>query len=84
MRFKVSVLVGPVNPMAFRVIAALGADSINVPSDLSISQLSELRSASPAAMDMYVESSDDMGGFIRLYDVPSSCEWPPPSISSSD
>jgi len=70
MRFKVSVLVGPVNPMAFRVIAALGADSINVPSDLSISQLSELRSASPAAMDMYVESSDDMGGFIRLYDVP--------------
>jgi hypothetical protein len=69
-RFKVSVLVGPVNPIALQVIAGLGGDSINVPSDLSIGQLSEMRSASPASLDMYVESPDDMGGFVRHYDVP--------------
>jgi hypothetical protein len=68
-RFKVSVLVGPVNPMALQVVAGLGGDSINVPSDLSISQLSEMRSASTVSLDMYVESPDDMGGFVRHYDV---------------
>jgi len=69
-RFKVSVLIGPVNPVGVQVIAGLGGDSINVPSDLSIAQLSEIRSASPVSLDMYVESPDDMGGFVRLYDVP--------------
>ena len=69
MRFKVSVLTGPTNPAAFRVWAGLGADSINVPSDLSVSQIAELRAASDATLDLYVESPDDVGGFVRLYDT---------------
>ncbi len=69
MRFKISVLIGPVNPRSFRVVAALGGDSINVPSDLTISHCSEIREASDAALDMYLEAPDDMGGFIRLYDA---------------
>ncbi len=70
MRFKLSVLIGPVNPVAFQVIAALGADSVNVPGDLTIMQVAEIRAASNAAIDMYVESPDDIGGFVRLYDAP--------------
>jgi hypothetical protein len=69
MRFKISVLIGPVNPIGFQVTAALGGDSINVPSDLTIEQMAELRAASPASIDMYVEAPDDIGGFVRLYDV---------------
>jgi hypothetical protein len=69
MRFKVSVLTGPTNPAAFRVWAGLGADSINVPSDLSVAQIAELRAASDAALDLYVEAPDDIGGFVRLYDT---------------
>lgn len=69
-RFKVSVLIGPANPIGLQVMAGLGGDSINVPSDLSLGQLSEMRSATPVALDMYVESPDDMGGFVRHYDVP--------------
>jgi hypothetical protein len=69
LRFKISVLIGPVNPSGFQVSAALGGDSINVPSDLTIRQLGELRASSPAAIDMYVEAPDDIGGFVRLYDV---------------
>jgi len=69
LRFKVSVLTGPVNPAAFAVWAALGADSINVQSDLSSSQVAELRAASNAALDFYVEAPDDIGGFVRLYDA---------------
>jgi hypothetical protein len=69
MRFKVSVLIGPVNPAAFQVTAAIGGDSINVPSDLTLAQLAEIRAASPAAVDMYVEAPDDIGGFVRHYEV---------------
>lgn len=70
LRFKVSVLIGPANPEAFRVMAALGADSINVPSDLTVAQLADIRGVSPAAIDMYIESPDDIGGFVRFYDAP--------------
>ena len=69
MRFKVSVLTGPTNPAALRVWAGLGADSINVPSDLTVSQIAELRAASDVALDLYVEAPDDVGGFVRLYDT---------------
>ena len=69
LRFKVSVLTGPVNPAAFAVWAALGADSVNVPSDLSALQLADLRAASPAAIDLYLEAPDDVGGFVRLYEA---------------
>lgn len=69
MRFKISVLIGPVNPTAFQVIAALGGDSINVPSDLTVAQCAELRAASNAALDMYIEAPDDIGGFVRMYEA---------------
>ena len=69
LRFKVSVLTGPVNPAAFQVWAGLGADSINVQSDLSLGQVAELRAASNATLDFYVEAPDDIGGFVRLYDA---------------
>ncbi len=67
LRFKLSVLIGPVNPISFQVAAGLGGDSINVPGDLTIHHLAELRAASPAAIDMYLEAPDDLGGFVRLY-----------------
>jgi hypothetical protein len=69
MRFKVSVLTGPVNPAALRVWAGLGADSVNVPSDLTVGQIAELRAASCVALDLYLEAPDDVGGFVRLYDA---------------
>lgn len=69
LRFKVSVLSAPVNPAALQVWQALGADSVNVPSDLSIEQLADLRAASSVALDLYVEAPDDVGGFVRLYDT---------------
>ena len=68
-RFKISVLIGPVNPAGYRVMAALGGDSINVPSDLTVAQTGEIRAMSKAALDMYVEAPDDIGGFVRLYDA---------------
>jgi len=68
-RFKVSALVGPVNPVSFSIWERLGADSVNVPSDLTVAQLAEIRALSAAPMDFYVEAPDDLGGYVRIYDA---------------
>lgn len=70
LHLKMSALSGPANPVSFEVIERLGADSINIPSDLSILQLSELRAHSRAPIDMYVESPDTIGGFVRHHEIP--------------
>lgn len=66
---KVSALVGPVNPASYGVIERLGADSVNIPSDLSPAQLTEIRRANRAPMDLYIEAPDDLGGYVRMYEA---------------
>ncbi|MCT4351628.1 hypothetical protein M5362_00585 [Streptomyces sp. Je 1-79] len=66
---KVSALIGPVNPAAYAVHERLGADSVNVPSDLPLAHLTEIRRVSAAPMDMYIEAPDDLGGYVRMYEV---------------
>ncbi len=67
--FKVSALIGPVNPASYAVIEQLGADSINIPSDLTLHHLTEIRRVSRAPMDLYIEAPDDLGGYVRMYDA---------------
>lgn len=67
--FKVSALIGPVNPASYAVYERLGADSVNVPSDLTLEHLTEIRRVSRAPMDFYLEAPDDLGGYVRMYDV---------------
>jgi hypothetical protein len=67
--FKVSALVGPVNPASYSVWEGLGGDSINIPSDLTLQHLTEIRRSSRAPMDFYIETPDDLGGFVRMYDA---------------
>ncbi|MFF3290445.1 hypothetical protein [Streptomyces sp. NPDC003023] len=66
---KVSALIGPVNPAAYAVYERLGADSVNVPSDLTPAHLTEIRRVSRAPMDLYVEAPDDLGGYVRMYEI---------------
>ncbi|MFE5486159.1 hypothetical protein [Streptomyces sp. NPDC056527] len=67
--FKASALIGPVNPASYAVYEHLGADSLNVPSDLTLGHLTEIRRVSRAPMDLYVEAPDDLGGFVRMYEA---------------
>jgi hypothetical protein len=46
--FEVSALVGPVNPAAYSIWERLGADSLNVPSDLTLQHFTEIRRVSSA------------------------------------
>jgi hypothetical protein len=66
---KVSALSAPLNPAAFALLERIGADSINVHSDLSVGQIAELRAGGAAAIDLYVESPDDLGGFVRHHEA---------------
>ncbi|TDC65944.1 hypothetical protein E1283_30215 [Streptomyces hainanensis] len=67
--FKVSALIGPVNPASVAVHEGLGADSVNIPSDLTLEHLTEIRRASRVPLDFYLEAPDDLGGYVRMYDI---------------
>ncbi len=67
---KTSVMMAPANPASARVLEDLGATTINVPSDLTLPQLAAIRAAINAPIDLYVEVPDNIGGFIRHYEVP--------------
>jgi hypothetical protein len=63
--WKISVLLAPSNPAALQVLAEMGASTINVPSDVTLGQLSEMRAVTDLPLDLYVESPDPMGGIVR-------------------
>ena len=67
---KTSVMMAPANAASARVLEDLGASTINVPSDLSLPQLASIRAAIEVPIDLYVEAPDNIGGFIRHYEVP--------------
>lgn len=69
MQFKVSVLMGAANAAAVRLVVGLGADSYNVPTDLTLGQLAAIRAAVEVPLDVYVEGPDEVGGFVRYYEV---------------
>jgi hypothetical protein len=63
--WKVSVLMAPSNPLSLIALERLGATTANVPSDVTVAQLAELRAASRLPIDLYVESPDGLGGVVR-------------------
>jgi hypothetical protein len=69
LQIKISALVGIANPVGAAVLEFLGASSINVPSDSMPQDLSDYRSALTVPIDIYIESPDGLGGFLRYFDV---------------
>ena len=67
--WKVSAYLGVDNPATVAVLERLGAGTINVPNDMSVAELAELRAATTLPLDVYVESPDSMGGTIRLLEL---------------
>ena len=67
---KTSVMMAPCNPASARVLEDLGATTINIPSDLTIPQISAIRQAIAAPIDFYIEAPDNIGGFLRYYEIP--------------
>jgi hypothetical protein len=63
--WKISVMMAPSNPASLRVLERLGATTVNIPSDITLSQLAELRAVSSLPLDLYLESPDALGGVVR-------------------
>jgi Peptidase family U32 len=70
MQAKVSVMLPAANPAAALVLAKLGASTLNVPTDLTLAQLAAIRAAVDLPLDVYVEAPDELGGFVRLHEIP--------------
>ncbi len=70
MQAKASVMLPTTNPATARVLQDLGADTINVAGDLSVPHVAAIRAAVSVPLDLYVESPDDLGGFVRLHEIP--------------
>ncbi|MFC4560318.1 U32 family peptidase [Nocardiopsis mangrovi] len=66
---KTSVLMPLANAPTGAVYERLGATSLNVSTDLPVRDIAEIRAATAAAVDVYVEVPDDQGGAVRFYDV---------------
>jgi Peptidase family U32 len=70
MQAKVSVMLPAANPAAARVLVNLGANTLNLPTDLTLPQIAAIRAAVDVPLDLYVEAPDNVGGFVRLHEIP--------------
>lgn len=67
---KISVMLPVTNPATARVVEQLGAATINLPTDLTLSQIAAIRAVVDLPLDIYVESPDNLGGFVRHHEIP--------------
>jgi hypothetical protein len=67
--WKVSAMLAPANPLTVRQLEQLGASTINVPSDVTLGQLAEMRAATSVPIDLYVEAPSAMGGVVRGHET---------------
>ncbi len=70
MQAKISVMLPVANPGTARVLVGLGANTLNLATDLSLPQIAAIRAAVDVPLDIYVEVPDNVGGFVRLHEIP--------------
>jgi hypothetical protein len=63
--WKISAVLAPSNPVSFKQLIDMGGTTVNVPSDMSLLELAEIRAASDAPIDLYLEAPDALGGMVR-------------------
>jgi hypothetical protein len=63
--WKVSVMLAPSNPATVKVLETTGAGTINLPTDLSLAELREMRAVTNIPLDLYLEAPDGLGGVVR-------------------
>jgi hypothetical protein len=63
--WKISVAMAPSNPATLRALERMGATTVNIPSDVTLAELAEMRAGTTLPLDLYVESPDALGGVVR-------------------
>lgn len=67
--FKVSVMKAPSNPATLKLLESIGGDTFNLPTDLTLNELHEMRSVTKLPLDLYLEAPDNLGGVVRGNEV---------------
>ena len=67
--FKSSAVLAPSNPVSFRQLARSGMTTINVPSDVTLEEIAEMRALDPTPIDLYMEAPDALGGMVRGHEL---------------
>ena len=67
---KGSVQLMASNPLSVRMLQDAGLDTINLAPGMSLPRLAAVRGAVDIPIDFYVESPDNLGGFVRYYEIP--------------
>ena len=67
---KCSVQMMASNPVSVRLLQDLGANTYNLPTGLTLPKLAAIRQATHIPLDIYVEAPDNLGGFVRHYEIP--------------
>ncbi|MGB6579739.1 MAG: U32 family peptidase [Streptosporangiaceae bacterium] len=63
--WKVSAAMSPSNPVTVKLLEDLGASTVNIPADMTLAELAEMRAAVSIPLDLYVEAPDPLGGVVR-------------------
>ena len=74
--FKVSVHMSVSNSLSALLMQEIGANTINVVPDLDIEMLAEIRNKIQIPLDIFTDTSQDAGGFLRtgeLNDILKNC-----------
>lgn len=66
---KGSAILGVANPLGALLLADAGLDTINIPADTRLDDLAAYRSCLSGPLDLYIESPDGLGGFMRYHDL---------------
>lgn len=67
---KTSVSLPCTNAATARVLAELGASTLNLSVDLPLDAIAAIRAAVDLPLDVYVEGADDFGAPVRHFEVP--------------
>lgn len=66
---KASALMGVANPLGIKLLVEQGLNTVNVASDISLARLAALRQVISIPIDLYIESPDGLGGFMRYHEL---------------
>jgi len=69
MQAKISVMLPISNPATAEVLVELGANTLNIQTDLDLAEIAAIQAAVDVPLDIYVEGPDNVGGFVRVQEL---------------
>jgi len=67
--WKISAYLASSNASTLKVLERMGAGTVNVASDITLTQLAEMRAHVDIPIDLYLETPDAMGGIVRGHEI---------------